>query len=403
MRLKDLSSQMWGAPRKFDPNVGERRVSWLELFFDLVYVIAISRITHHLSLHLNAQGLLEFFIMFMMIFWGWVNGSLYHDLHGNEGLRTRLMTLWQMIIIAGFSITLDNTEGASYRNLTITLMVMQLYITYLWWSVGLYDQSHRKYNLPYTILFLISFSAMFLSLFVSTDWLRFLIPIVLICNYTPPFIAKLILQRDRLELSLSSSMFERFGLFTIIIFGELVLGVVNGMSEARPLDGMGLVNFIFALSIVFALWWIFFTLTSRAEPKSGFNAATFIELLFIPALISLGVIAACFNNLLAFSDPNPSVNRIFIFAIATLLISIGLLLLVMYYPEDFEDTRIKVRKSMWLAGGFFVLFGLITPTMNITLFLGVILALILILIFVLNSMYYALLERQKSDKNGDNG
>lgn len=189
MRLKDLSSQMWGAPRKFDPNVGERRVSWLELFFDLVYVIAISRITHHFSLDLNIHGLLEFSILFIMIFWGWVNGSLYHDLHGNEGLRTRLMTLWQMIIIAGFSVTLDNSEGASYRNLTITLMIMQLYITYLWWSVGLYDQSHRKYNLPYTILFLISFSAMFLSLFVSTDWLRILIPIVLICNYTPPFIA----------------------------------------------------------------------------------------------------------------------------------------------------------------------------------------------------------------------
>lgn len=198
-------------------------------------------------------------------------------------------------------------------------------------------------------------------------------------------------------------MFERFGLFIIIIFGELVLGVVNGMSEARPLDSMGLVNFIFALSIVFALWWIFFTLTSRAEPKTGFNAATFIELLFIPALISLGVIAACFNNLLALTEPNPTVNRIFIFAIATLLISIGLLLLVMYYPEDFEDTRIKVRKSMWWAGGFFVLFGLITPTMNITLFLGVLLALILILIFVLNSMYYNLLQRQKIDKNEDNG
>src|SRR4029078_12623190 len=127
-----------------------------ELFYDLVYVIAISKIAHHLAAHFSFSGLLDYIYFFTMIFWGWLNGSLYHDLHGNEGLRTRLMTLWQMMIIAALAITIDHPTGKPYFNTTIVLMIMQLYITYMWWSVGIYDKSHRQYNKPYAIVYLLA-------------------------------------------------------------------------------------------------------------------------------------------------------------------------------------------------------------------------------------------------------
>src|SRR6476659_7648670 len=106
----------WGPPRKFDPRFEERRISWLELFYDLVYVIAIARITHHLSLHITWSGFFEYSSLFVLIFWGWLNGSLYHDIHGNEGLRTRLMTLWQMMIIAALAITVDQPSVKVFAN-----------------------------------------------------------------------------------------------------------------------------------------------------------------------------------------------------------------------------------------------------------------------------------------------
>src|SRR5262249_9146145 len=153
------------------------------LFFDLVYVIAIAKITHHLSLHITPGGFFEFASMFILIFWGWLNGSLYHDIHGNEGLRTRLMTLWQRMIIAALAVTTDQSSRKSYTNTTIVLMVMQLFITYLWWSVGFYDKEHRKYNKPYTILFLVALVLMGLSLVLPQQWLKLIVPLVLICNY----------------------------------------------------------------------------------------------------------------------------------------------------------------------------------------------------------------------------
>ncbi len=43
----------------------ERRVSFLELFYDLVFVVVISRLAHHLSLHPDAGGVLEFALPYL--------------------------------------------------------------------------------------------------------------------------------------------------------------------------------------------------------------------------------------------------------------------------------------------------------------------------------------------------
>ena len=188
MQFNPGTARWWGAPRKFDRPETDRRVSWLELFYDLVYVIAISRITNQLSLHISADGFLEFICLFILIFWGWLNGSLYHDLHGSEGLRTRLMTLWQMMIIAALAVLFGQPEAKHYFNITVVFMIMQIYITYMWWSIGFYDRSHRRYNRPYTVLYLTALALMALSLIVPESWLKLILPLVLICNYAPPFV-----------------------------------------------------------------------------------------------------------------------------------------------------------------------------------------------------------------------
>src|SRR6476646_10171507 len=248
MRL-GRSATWWGPPKKFDPHFEERRISWLELFYDLVYVIAISRISHHLAMHINPEGFLQYSCLFILVFWGWLNGSLYYDIHGGEGLRTRLMTLWQVMIIAALAVTIDRPSATTYINTTIVFMIMQLYITYLWWSVGFYDRSHRRYNRPFTILFLLALALMGLSLFVPRPWVKLIAIIVIICNYAPPFIAHRLLRKSSLDLSLSSSMSERLGLFTIIVYGEVMLDVVNGIRIDNSINFSVWLNFEIAVSI----------------------------------------------------------------------------------------------------------------------------------------------------------
>jgi len=388
----------WGPPKKFDPHFEERRISWLELFYDLVYVIALSRITHHLAIHISFEGFLQYACLFILVFWGWLNGSLYYDIHGSEGLRTRLMTLWQVMIIAALAVTIDAPSPTWYINTTIALMIMQLYITYLWWSVGFYDRSHRRYNMPYTILFLFALALMGLSFFVPPPWVKPIAILVIICDYMPPFIAHRLLRKSSLDLSLSSSMSERLGLFTIIVFGEVVLGVVNGISKVNALNFSAWLNFALAVSIVFALWWIFFALTSNRNAKTGFVNATLLELLCIPTLMSLGLIAARFSYLFDPNETGRSLNIVFGSAIATFLIGISLIMELLVYAEIFNSIKKPVRLSLWVTAIILLAWSFVDIKLDTVYYLLVILVILLGEIIYLTSLYYNLNINEEKER-----
>jgi len=384
------SATWWGPPKKFDPHFEERRISWLELFYDLVYVIAISRITHHLAMHISLEGFLQYACLFILIFWGWLNGSLYYDIHGSQGLRTRLMTLWQVMIIAALAVTIDQPSPTWYVNTTIVFMVMQLYITYLWWSVGFYDRSHRRYNRPYTILFLLALALMALSLFVSRPWAKPIAVIVIICNYMPPFIAQRLLHKSSLDLSLSSSMAERLGLFTIIVFGEVVLGVVNGISQVNKLDFLTWLTFGLAISIVFALWWIFFAMTSDRNAKTGFVTATLLELLCLPTLMALGLIAARFSYLFELNETDRSLNVIFGSAIGVFLIGISLMMGLLVYAEIFDPIKKRTRLSLLVTSLVLIAWSVISIKLETVYYLSVVILILIAEIMYVTSLYYNL-------------
>lgn len=392
MQINLHTLSWWGAPKKFDQPEENRRVSWLELFYDLVYVIAISRVTHHFSMHINLESFLEYTFLFVLIFWGWLNGSLHHDMHGNEGLRTRLMTLWQMVIIAALAVVIDQPREHGYFNITIVFMIMQLYITYMWWSVGIYDRKHRKYNRPYTVFYLISLVFMGLSLFVQNNWFLILLPLILICNYSPPFLSHHLLRSNSSDLNLSSSMFERLGLFAIIVFGELVLGVVNGMSEIQHFNAKVWLDFALAISIVFSLWWIFFTLVAQREVKKGFINATLLELLYIPSLVSLGLIAVSFTTF--FADHNEMPIQRLSYAIAVFLICIGLMTNILVSPEKLTELLKPGQISLYVSAALFLITAFLPLAFNHMLFLIVILVILILEITFLNSMYYRIMRKR---------
>src|SRR5215217_4510424 len=155
----------WGAPKNFNERKNERKISWLELFYDLVYVAAIGQLTHQVAAHPSWRTAGYSFLLFALIFWSWVNGSQYYDLHGSDSIRTRLLTFWQMLAVAAVAITIPAVFEGHQQNFAVAFAVIQILITYLWWSVGLYDPSHRVFNKFYTFNYLIAFALLIISAF----------------------------------------------------------------------------------------------------------------------------------------------------------------------------------------------------------------------------------------------
>src|ERR1700694_4581496 len=80
-------------PRPHGAILFDRRVSFLEVFYDLAYVAIIGQASHQLAEHISVRGVVEFAIIFGLIWFAWINGSLYVELHGSEEGRTRNIVL----------------------------------------------------------------------------------------------------------------------------------------------------------------------------------------------------------------------------------------------------------------------------------------------------------------------
>ena len=396
----------WGPPKKFSSLITERKISWLELFYDLVYVIAISRVTHHLAGHPDLNGLLDYGYLFSMIFWGWFNGSIYHDLHGSPGIRTRLMTLWQMMALAALIICLSGpADKVAFRG-TIAIMVLQLYITYLWWSVGIYDKAHRVYNRPYTICFLTALLLLFITFFVKQPYQQIIFWVALVLNYLHPFIVIGALKRNNQDFALSPSMVERLGLFTIIVFGETVLGVINGTVQLQELNIQVWLNFGLGIFVVFGLWWIFFSLIADRKSQRGYLNATFIEISYLPVLASLGALGALFSGLFySFEHPENTegywIKLFFGSSLSVFLWGITVISCFLHYPEQFLYAKKLLRKLLVIAGAIILLLTLSFSGISLFAYLLVIFILLLIVIVIITRIWF-LAELKQLEEAGQN-
>jgi len=74
----------WQPPRAHGEIMRDRVVTNLELFYDLVYVAVIGQAAGRLAEDVSAQRVVEFVVVFAMIWLAWINGSLYLEIHGRQ-------------------------------------------------------------------------------------------------------------------------------------------------------------------------------------------------------------------------------------------------------------------------------------------------------------------------------
>lgn len=99
--LKENFRLWWQKPAEVTTRDVDREITQLELFYDLIYVAIIIQLTHIVAGHISTHSILQYIAIFLMMLWAWFNGSLYHELHGNNDIKTRIFTFLQMISLAG--------------------------------------------------------------------------------------------------------------------------------------------------------------------------------------------------------------------------------------------------------------------------------------------------------------
>ena len=106
--------RFWQPPRAHGEVDHDRTVSFLELFYDLTYVVVIAQAAHHLAGHVSWRGAAEFAVVFSLIWIAWLNGTLYYELHGREDGRTRMFVFLQMLILSLMAVFAGEATRLAY-------------------------------------------------------------------------------------------------------------------------------------------------------------------------------------------------------------------------------------------------------------------------------------------------
>ena len=247
-----------------DTKEAHRAATPLELFFDLVFVIAIAAAAaglHHSVAEAHfVDGIIKYVAIFFAIWWAWMNYTWFASAYDNDDSLFRILTL---VIIAG---ALTLAAGVSHfftsSNLTLVVVgfvIMRIAMVGFWLRVYKHDVTRKQTALWYAVGIAL----------VQVYW----VALLLLQPLTPAMFYMGFALGAFLELSVPffaerkaqtpwhrHHIIERYGLLNIIVLGETLLaGSIALNSAAEHFDLALIHSAISALVIVFALWWLYFS------------------------------------------------------------------------------------------------------------------------------------------------
>lgn len=248
--------------RARDPHEPGRTASSLELFFDLVFVVAVSiaavDLHHELAEGHVLDGVVNYLVVFFGIWWAWMNFTWFATSFGTDDWLYRVLTILQMagvlVLAAGIG-PLFAGEGITV--LVLGYVVMRVAMVAQWLRAARAGGPHRRTCLTYaagiTVL-----QVLWLVLIAAPGPVATVGLVVLIAaELALPVVA----ERQGKTPWHPHHITERYGLFTLILLGESLLASANAIIEALE-DEAALAPLIsiaaLTLVVTAGLWWIYF-------------------------------------------------------------------------------------------------------------------------------------------------
>ncbi len=244
-----------------------QRVSFLELFFDLVFVFAVTQLATGLFLRLDWAGAYQTLLLLLAVFGAWVYTAWITNWFDPGRTPVQLLIIGLMLASLVMTVAIPEAFGDRGLMFVIGYLVIQLGRT-LFVLVALRGHELRQNFLR--VLFWLSVGAVFwlVGAFLEEPARVALWTVAVVVELTAAWFGYPTPRLGRTpttEWTISAEhLVERCQLFLIIALGETIL--VTGLTySAGPLDAGRTTAFVVSFIGAAALWWIYFHRTgSRA-------------------------------------------------------------------------------------------------------------------------------------------
>ena len=269
---------------------GHRQVGWLELFFDLIFVVIVSVLAGDLAHHLSADGVLRFVLLFLGVFWAWNAVTFYTERFESDGLDSRLFTFLAIVAVTGLAVWGEDGLGHDYLGFALSYAVLRALNIVLWLRAGHHNPPFRPAARAFMTGFAVAFALILVSFFVGDTLRMVLWGVAVVLDISTPALSERT-QRNLPQISRDKYP-ERFGLFTMIILGEVVASVIGGLVEVNSAGEFTLatgVNAVLGLAIGFGMWWVYYDFIARRPFRPSFPVS--LTWVYLHFFVFIGVVA----------------------------------------------------------------------------------------------------------------
>ncbi|MBL4771063.1 MAG: low temperature requirement protein A [Planctomycetes bacterium] len=251
----------------------------LELFYDLIYVIAIASVAselHHAlsSWHHVLSSVGMYLFIFFCIWWPWNTYTWLASGFDTDDAQFRLASFAQKV---GAMIMASGVKAAFSEHQFLTIMigfvVMRVPYVLIWAKIAIDDKDSRPVALRYITGVTLLQIAWTLSVLYFDNWYLFLG--LMAFELVVPYLAEHSIDKGLNTKYHSGHIEERLGLLTIIVLGESMLASVMAFEQVPEFYSTELILFIAGtLMILFSMWWLYFD--EKVESELGDETKSFV-------------------------------------------------------------------------------------------------------------------------------
>ena len=243
---------------------GHAPVSYLELFFDLVFVFAITQLSRVLHDNLSWSGLLAETVLFLAVWWAWIYTTWVTNWAEPERLPIRVLLLVLMLLGLALAVAIPTAVTTHAALFAASYVAIQVGRSACMIAVFAREKPSNARNFMRISLWFCA-SAVFWAIGVQRGpderlawWL-----LALAIEYTGPFAFFIVPGLGRSTAAnwdiSGSHMAERCALFIIIALGEGIV-VTGSALSGQPLAAGRLTAFLLAFLTSVLMWWLYFDL-----------------------------------------------------------------------------------------------------------------------------------------------
>lgn len=231
-----------------------RAATWLELFYDLAFVVAVAVVAARLLDDVSWPGIASYFGYFALLWWLWASHTYYADRYDTDDLVYRLLAAGQMVAVVVIAAALSPDEANSTRAFAFGYAASRILLVAMYWRAYRHVSETRALVRGYLIGFGSAALVWTASALVPDDLRVPLWAVALTVDLATPWV----MRREQAKVPLDvSHLPERFGLFTILVLGESIAAVVMGLGHT-VWTTLPTITAALGVALATSLWWLYF-------------------------------------------------------------------------------------------------------------------------------------------------